>query len=135
MSMAWKTLPALSQDTLLQARITDMGSHLQEFLLQVKWKKYEPMASWSTRYRNEYSKDKTSIARQQRAESTDDHTSATFLFLTRGTAMGLVRERSRRSDGMGRQFGCKFQHMVQLELEFLEDKLGQLMEWNTNTAY
>ena len=34
--------------------------------------KYEPMATWSTRYRNEYSKVRRALARLQRTESPDD---------------------------------------------------------------
>ena len=52
--------------------LPDMGSHLQEVFYKFKREKYEPMASWSTRCRNEYTKIRRALARLQRAESTDD---------------------------------------------------------------
>ena len=36
--------------------LPDMGSHLWAYFYKLKRKKYEPMASWCTRYRNEYTK-------------------------------------------------------------------------------
>ena len=52
--------------------LPDMGSHLQAFFYKLKRKKYEPMATWSTRYRNEYTKVRRALARLQRTESPDD---------------------------------------------------------------
>ena len=34
--------------------LPDMGSHLWAYFYKLKRKKYTPMASWCTRYRNEY---------------------------------------------------------------------------------
>ena len=51
--VAWN-IAALSLRThIAKLALPDMGSHLQEFIYKLKRKKYEPMASWSTRYRNE----------------------------------------------------------------------------------
>ena len=52
--------------------LPDMGSHLQASFYKLKRKKYEPMATWSTRYRNEYTKVRRALARLQRTESPDD---------------------------------------------------------------
>ena len=71
---AWRgNTAAFPQDTLCQACTTDMGSHLQAFFYKLKRKKYEPMATWSTRYRNEYTKVRRALARLQRTESPDEH--------------------------------------------------------------
>ena len=53
--------------------LPDMGSHLQAFFFKLKRKKYEPMATWSTRYRNEYTKVRRALARLQRTEAPDEH--------------------------------------------------------------
>ena len=53
--------------------LPDMGSHLQAFFYKLKRKKYEPMATESTRYRNEYTKVRRALARLQRTEAPDEH--------------------------------------------------------------
>ena len=52
--------------------LSDLGSHLQALFYKLKRKKYEPMASWCTRYRNEYAKVRRALARLQRTESTEE---------------------------------------------------------------
>ena len=52
--------------------LPEMGSHLQEIFCKLRRRRYEPMVSWSTRYRNEHTKIRGALARLQRAESTDD---------------------------------------------------------------
>ena len=52
--------------------LTDLGSHPQALSYMLKRTKYEPMASWCTRYRNEYAKVRRALARLQRTESTEE---------------------------------------------------------------
>ena len=52
--------------------LPDIVSHLQAFFYKLKRKKNEPMASWCTRYTNEYTKVRRALARLQRTESTEE---------------------------------------------------------------
>ena len=45
-----------------QLALPDLGSHLQGFFFKLKREKYEPMASWSTRYRSEHTKVRRAMA-------------------------------------------------------------------------
>ena len=83
--------------------LPDMGSHLQAFFHKLKRKKYEPMATWSTRYRTEDTKVRRASARLQRTESPDDTEVIHPYFSPQEDQLTeLVREKLRRSDGMVR---------------------------------
>ena len=48
--------------------LSDTGSRFQAFLCKLKRKKYEPMASWGARYRNENIKVRRALVRLHWAE-------------------------------------------------------------------
>ena len=116
--------------------LPDMGSLLQEFFYKLKRKKHEPLGSWCTRYRNAYTKIRQALARRQRAESADDTQAPHSDFSPQGDQPWNWSER-----GTEEVMECddssdaSSKNVVRLELEFLEDKLGQLMKCNTNAAY
>ena len=52
--------------------LPDLGSHLQGFFFKLKREKYESMASWNTRYTNEYTNVRRAMAGLRRAEEPED---------------------------------------------------------------
>ena len=52
--------------------LPDTVSHLEAIFCKLERKRYEPMASWCTRYRNEYTTIRRVLARLQRTEAPED---------------------------------------------------------------